>query len=53
MPDINAVKHKTFRDVFIDLSATPQECCLIGILIEQAYKATLYKPKAGFLGKLK
>lgn len=53
MPDVNAVKHKTFMDVFVDLSATPRECCLIGILIEQSCGATLAKPKVGFLGKLK
>lgn len=53
MPDVNAVKHKTFMDVFIDLSATPQECCLIGILIEQAYGATSAKHKIRFWENLK
>lgn len=53
MLSINAVKHKTFMDVFIDLRATPQECCLIGMMIEQAYSATREKPKTGFFGNIK
>lgn len=50
---VDAIKHQTFLDVFIELSATPQECCLIGIMIEQCHAATLQKPRAGFFGKFK